>query len=47
MYSHRIPFELLKRVRRFIEGKDNEQPAVPQEFRDRIAKVYHGFDLKN
>ena len=47
VYSHLIPFDLLKRVRRFIERKDNEQPTVPQEFRDRIAKVYHGFDLKN
>jgi coatomer subunit beta' len=46
VYSHRIPFGLLKQVRLFIEGKVNEEPEVPAQFKDRVAKVYHGFELK-
>lgn len=46
VYSHHVPFTLFKQVRLFIEGKANEEPTVPAEFKDRVAKVYHGFDLK-
>ena len=45
VYSHHVPFQLFRQVRLFIEGKAQE-PEIPKELRDRIAKCYHGFDLK-
>ena len=46
VYSHRIPFELFNQIKLYIEGKSKNEPEISAEFKDRVAKYYHAFDLK-
>jgi hypothetical protein len=45
IYSLYIPFEMINNVSRFVSGQLKVEPEIPEEFRNRIAKCYHSFNL--
>ena len=36
---------MINQISRFISGQLNTEPEIPEEFRNRIAKCYHSFNL--